>query len=70
MQKSLSTGEAAIDKIAALLDMRQPCWGRDYISVKLDDPSLSAPAYANLFDDEGGDGYTLIWSRNRKPSVE
>ncbi|OYV57865.1 MAG: hypothetical protein B7Z71_11845, partial [Acidocella sp. 21-58-7] len=33
--------------------------GRDYISVKLDDPSFSAPIYANLFDDESGEGYTL-----------
>ena len=37
--------------------------GRDYLSVKLDDPSFNAPIYANLFDDEDGDGYTLIWSR-------
>ena len=44
--------------------------GRDYISVKLDDPSFSVPIYANLFDDEGGEGYTLIWSRSRKPSGE
>ena len=44
--------------------------GRDYISVKLDDPSFSAPIYANLFDDAEGDGYTLIWSRSRKPSGE
>ena len=40
--------------------------GRDYLSVKLDDPSFNAPIYANLFDDEEGDGYTLIWSRSRK----
>ena len=40
--------------------------GRDYISVKLDDPSFNAPIYANLFDDEGGEGYSLIWSRGRK----
>jgi uncharacterized protein (DUF736 family) len=41
--------------------------GRDYLSVKLDDPSLSAPIYANLFDDEGGETYSLIWSRpNRR----
>ena len=39
--------------------------GRDYLSVKLDDPSFNAPIYANLFDDEE-DGYTLIWSRSRK----
>ena len=38
--------------------------GRDYLSVKLDDPSFNAPIYANLFDDEDGDGYTLIWSRS------
>ena len=40
--------------------------GRDYLSVKLDDPSFNAPIYAKLFDDEEGDGYTLIWSRSRK----
>ena len=37
--------------------------GRDYLSLKLDDPSFTAPIYANLFDDEGGEGYTLLWSR-------
>ena len=42
--------------------------GRDYISVKLDDPSFTAPIYANLFADEEGDGYSLIWSRSRKPN--
>jgi len=40
--------------------------GRDYLSVKLDDPSFIAPIFANLFDDEGGEGYTLIWSRPAK----
>ena len=40
--------------------------GRDYLSLKLDDPSFNAPIYANLFDDEGGEGYTLIWSRVAK----
>ena len=40
--------------------------GRDYLSVKLDDPSFTTPIYANLFDDEDGEGYTLIWSRPRK----
>jgi uncharacterized protein (DUF736 family) len=42
--------------------------GRDYLSVKLDDPSFNAPIYANLFDDEDGDGFTLIWSRARRPN--
>lgn len=36
---------------------------RDYLSVKLDDPSFNAPIYANLFDDEDGKTYNLIWSR-------
>ena len=44
--------------------------GRDYLSVKLDDPSFNAPIFANLFDDEEGEGYTLIWSRARKTNGE
>ena len=40
--------------------------GRDYLSVKLDDPSFNAPIYANLFNDEDGETFTLIWSRSRK----
>ena len=43
--------------------------GRDYLSLKLDDPSFTAPIYANLFDDEDG-SYTLIWSRSRKQNGE
>ena len=39
---------------------------RDYLSLKLDDPSFNAPIYANLFEDEGGEGYPLLWSRPRK----
>jgi uncharacterized protein (DUF736 family) len=45
---------------------RERCRGRDYLSVKLDDPSFNAPIYANLFDDEDGETFTLIWSRGRK----
>ncbi|TIS55285.1 DUF736 domain-containing protein [Mesorhizobium sp.] len=37
--------------------------GRDYLGLKLDDPSFTAPIYANLFNDEKGEGYSLIWSR-------
>ncbi|MGO7960534.1 DUF736 domain-containing protein (plasmid) [Rhizobium leguminosarum] len=36
---------------------------RDYLSVKLDDPSFPAPIYATLTEGEGEDGYQLIWSR-------
>ena len=39
--------------------------GRDYLSVKLDDPSFTAPIFANLFDDEDGKSFNLIWSRAR-----
>ncbi len=34
---------------------------RDYLSVKLDDPSFSDPIYASLVEAE--DGFSLIWSR-------
>lgn len=36
---------------------------RDYLSVKLDDPSFPAPIYATLSEVEGMEGYQLIWSR-------
>ena len=32
-------------------------------SRKCGDPSFAAPIYANLFDDEDGEGSSLIWSR-------
>jgi len=36
---------------------------RDYLSVKLDDPSFPAPIYATLTEVDSEDGYQLIWSR-------
>ncbi|MFG1463461.1 DUF736 domain-containing protein [Xanthobacter sp. DSM 24535] len=42
---------------------KRPSEGRDYLGLKLDDPSFNAPIYANLFDDEEGDTFSLIWSR-------
>jgi len=44
--------------------------GREYLSLKLDDPSFTAPIYANLFEDEDGEGYSLIWSRGRRANSE
>ena len=50
------------------------CWskrsseGRDYLSVKLDDPSFNAPIFANLFAEGDGETFTLVWSRGRTPS--
>ena len=35
--------------------------GREYHSIKLDDPSFPAPIHASLV--EMDDGYALIWSR-------
>jgi len=38
--------------------------GREYLSVKLDAPSLPAPIYASLIETEDGkDNFSLIWSR-------
>jgi uncharacterized protein (DUF736 family) len=36
--------------------------GRDYISVKLDDPTFANPIYANLMEQEDGT-FALLWSR-------
>ncbi|RAK53004.1 DUF736 domain-containing protein [Phenylobacterium deserti] len=36
---------------------------RDYLSVKLDDPSFPQPIFASLVEAE--EGYSLIWSRSR-----
>ena len=44
--------------------------GRDYLSVKLDDPSFSAPIYANLFAEDDGDNFSLVWTRARKATGE
>jgi uncharacterized protein (DUF736 family) len=44
--------------------------GRDYLSLKLDDPSFNAPIFANLFDDEDGEGFSLIWSRPSRRNGE
>lgn len=36
---------------------------KEYLSVKLDDPSFALPIFASLVGDE--EGYSLIWSRSR-----
>jgi uncharacterized protein (DUF736 family) len=36
---------------------------REYLSVKLDDPSFPAPIYASLVEAEDGKSHNLIWSR-------
>jgi uncharacterized protein (DUF736 family) len=37
--------------------------GRDYLSLKLDDPSFPAPIYASLVATGTEGGFSLIWSR-------
>jgi uncharacterized protein (DUF736 family) len=44
--------------------------GRDYLSIKLDDPGFNAPIHASLFTDEDGETFNLIWSRGRRTSGE
>ncbi|KSB91683.1 hypothetical protein AS593_06565 [Caulobacter vibrioides] len=39
---------------------------RDYYSVKIDDPSLREPIQANLYADDRGEGWNLIWTRPTK----
>ncbi|HTM81574.1 DUF736 domain-containing protein [Asticcacaulis sp.] len=36
---------------------------REYVSLKLDDPSLPHPIFASLFPADEPDTYNLIWSR-------
>ncbi len=36
---------------------------RDYISVKIDDPTFPAPIYATLSETDTAGEYALIWSR-------
>ncbi|MBM6595363.1 DUF736 domain-containing protein [Microvirga pudoricolor] len=38
--------------------------GRDYLSVKLDDPSFPAPIFGSLVEGEDGE-HSLIWSRRQ-----
>ena len=44
--------------------------GRDYLALKLDDPSFAAPVFANLIADEDGESHRLIWSRQSGRSSE
>ena len=37
--------------------------GREYWSVKLDDPAFVAPLYASLIDTQDGKTFHLLWSR-------
>ena len=36
---------------------------RSYVSVKLDDPSLTAPIYASLHEDNEAGQFSMIWTR-------
>ena len=36
---------------------------REYLSVKLDDPSFASPIFATLSTVDGEEGFSLIWSR-------
>lgn len=49
---------------------KQSAEGRDYLGLKLDDPSFNAPIFANLFGDEAGETYSLIWSRPSRRSAD
>jgi uncharacterized protein (DUF736 family) len=42
--------------------------GRDYLSVKLDDPSLTQPLNCALVEPSEATGFILVWSRDRHQS--
>jgi hypothetical protein len=45
--------------------------GREYLSVRLDDPSLTQPLNRALVEQNEGDGFILVWPREaRKPKAE
>ena len=45
--------------------------GRDYLSVKLDDPTLPQSLNCALVESSGGEGFILVWSRDtRKAKAE
>ena len=50
-------------ELGAAWQKRSEQTDRDYLSVKLDDPSFPAPIYATLSEVEGETGFQLIWSR-------
>jgi uncharacterized protein (DUF736 family) len=50
--------------------VKQSGEGRNYLALKLDDPSFNAPIFANLFDDEDGETYNLIWSRPSRRTAD
>lgn len=39
---------------------------REYLSLKLDDPSFAAPIYAKLFAEPDGKTHLLVWTRQRR----
>jgi uncharacterized protein (DUF736 family) len=39
--------------------------GRDYWSVKLDDPAFAAPLYASLVETDDNKAFNLLWSRRK-----
>ena len=42
--------------------------GRLYHQVRIDDPSLPAPIFANLVSDDETGNYALIWNRPKRPA--
>ena len=42
--------------------------GRDYLSVKLDDPALTQPLNCALVESSDSEGFILVWSRDSRKS--
>jgi uncharacterized protein (DUF736 family) len=37
--------------------------GREFVNLKIDDPSLHQPIYSRLVKNSGNEGYSLVWNR-------
>ncbi|MDD2859526.1 MAG: DUF736 domain-containing protein [Acidiphilium sp.] len=54
---------AGIAEIGAAWRKTSEKSGREYLWLKLDDPSFPKEIWASLIEQESGDGYALIWGR-------
>ncbi len=58
----VGSGELGAGECGAAWQRTAKDSGREFFSVKLDDPSFAAPGHASLVESNGG-GWSLLWSR-------
>jgi uncharacterized protein (DUF736 family) len=55
-------------ELGAAWETTSPETGAQYLSVKLDDPSFTAPIQCRLVKSGAEQGHSLLWDRHRKRS--